>query len=140
MTEGFTDWSKEAKDTVFAAGSIASERGSEVCTMEHLLMALIQSPGSRLPKVCSSLGLDLSAITNEVSGRLPEVEDKEVVDVKLADDVKFSIDRAYEEARSAGSDITIEHLFLGALGDEASTTVKVLTALGVDYAKAKAAL
>lgn len=128
----FQRFTQGARRTIFFARYEASNYGSPYIEMEHLLLGLLrEDPGltKRFPGD-SKAGPEIRA---EIEKRLPRKEQIPTsVEIPLSEECKKVLFLAVETADSLGHDqIELEHMLIGILRMEKSSTAQILIARGL---------
>ncbi len=126
-------FSEHTKEVLQKAGEKALEFGREVVDTEHLLLALLDSPG-----VQSLLDKDLQPIKKEVELISPrkkakKIKEGEEVELSVSPRVKNVLERSFSISREFGhSYIGPEHILIALAEEEDSLAFQVLNKFKLD--------
>ncbi|HET9017216.1 MAG TPA: ATP-dependent chaperone ClpB, partial [Thermomicrobiaceae bacterium] len=136
-------FTEKAQAALVAAQREAEERRHAQVDVDQLLYALVTQSEGVVPQVLSRLGLDPRTVAQELE-RVLEAAPKLQYSSQavVGNDLRRTLERAEEEARSFGDEyVSTEHLLLAALDTAPNAAaVKALRRLGVDRDRVMSAL
>lgn len=128
MFERFTEG---ARRSVFFARYEASQLGTPYISTEHLLLGILREDKALIRQML--LNVDYESARREVAARVAPDAKKfpTYMDLPLAEDAKEALKGAMEEAdRLNATQIGTEHLLLGLVREEDSSSAKLLSPIG----------
>ena len=135
MWQRFTE---RARRAVFFAQGEAARLGDAYVSTEHMLLGLICEDDSFAVRILDKLGASRAGIRSEIERQATRGDAKLGADMQLTPRGKRTIDLAYEEAESIGSDfIGTEHLLLGLVREAEGLAGRVLAKLGIELEAAR---
>ncbi len=143
----FNRLTQKSQEAIQEAQSLGAKIGHQEMDVEHLMVALLTQADGLVPRILAKLDLNATAIADEVRRELdkrPRVSGPgaEAGKIYVSSRLNRLLVKAEEEARRLKDEyISVEHLFLGALEEPASTSIgKVFQAFKVEKAKVLSAL
>jgi hypothetical protein len=136
-SQGFSRFTKRAKNAVMAAQNEARAAGNDKISPEHLVLGLLIEPEALAARAIVAQGVPLETVRQTVTAKLPpaagHVPDLIPYDLRA----KKALELTFREALRMGHNyIGTEHILLALLEFEDGTGV--LAGLGVDKASAEA--
>jgi hypothetical protein len=107
---------------------------------EHVLLGLLATENSIVPKVLRNMDVSSEVVRNEIENIVGHGPQREVIhELPYTPRVKKALEFASQEARALGCSCVInpEHIFLGLILEGGGVAALVLKKLGVDAAKAR---
>jgi ATP-dependent Clp protease ATP-binding subunit ClpC len=131
MFERFTE---RARRVIILARTEAEKRQHEYLGTEHLLLGIIKEQSGVAVSVLQNMGISVRQLESELEARMPPSENVLTLgEIPFSPRAKKILELAVEEARLLGqSYIGTEHLLLGILKEDSSTSASVLKSLGVN--------
>lgn len=146
-------FSKNAISAINYAANFCIELNNSEVILEHLFMGILRVKEGIGARVLASMGIDpvgtLKSIEEELSKNNQDVtytnssepshnKQLDFTNIKISDDVKKALDRAFDYAVASGSVyVGTEHLLLGLLSIEDNNFVKELNKAGLTFDKVK---
>jgi ATP-dependent Clp protease ATP-binding subunit ClpB len=130
----FDKMTVKAQEALQAAHTLASERGHQAITPEHLLLALLRQEGGLVPAILSKLGAAPQQVAQGLERHLerqPKVSG--AGEPYITPELRKVLERAFSEANQMHDEfVSVEHLLIALAMEPATGAAEVLTAAGVN--------
>lgn len=138
-SQGFSQFTARAKNVVMAAQNEARAASNDQIGTMHLLLGLLSEPDGLAAQAIVGQGVTLDAVRQSATAALPSAS-AGVPDLMPYDEgAKKALETTFRQALGLGHNyIGTEHILLALL--EVDDGSGVLTGLGIDKAKAEAAI
>ena len=126
-------FSIKSQEAIRGAVAFASERGNASVEPEHLVFTLLLQSDGVVPPLLNKLGVDVSAVTREIQGR---VEGFSRVsggsEPQISRDLRGVLEKSFEIAKGMRDEyVSVEHLFLAVLETATDALAQLLKKAGI---------
>jgi hypothetical protein len=138
-SQGFSRFTKRAKNVVMAAQNEARAAGNDEIRPEHLTLGLLSEPDALAAKSIIAQGVPLETVRQTVTAALPPAAGQVPELIPFDPQAKKALELTFREALRMGHNyIGTEHLLLALL--ELQDGTGALAGLGIDKAAAEASI
>jgi hypothetical protein len=135
--EGFSRFTKRARNAVMAAQNEASAAGNDLICPGHLALGLLHDPDSFAARSIIAQGVPLETVRQAVTAALPEAAGQVPALIPFDQQARKVLELTFREALRMGHHyVGTEHILLALL--ELEDRAGVLNGLGLDKAAAEA--
>lgn len=135
-------FSDDARAVLDRAAEEARRRGTAPIAPDHILLALIVAPTSRIGSLLRDLGIDVPVLQQQLEARLPSnpLGPEQLLPTYTADARRVLEDSLYEAAATRLPDARAEQLLVGILRAERSRTARTLRQSGAQLVAVRQAI
>lgn len=137
------DFTEQGKKVIRFAQSEAIRLGASTVGTEHLLLALLDDNDGIIAQILGAFDYDITSMRREVENLCSTEQEKnepekQTIDIPTSAAAKKAIEFAMQEAKNMSvAYIGTEHIFLGLLEGEGSTSSNFLSSRGIEFEKAR---